>query len=227
MYTDAMEVFQLNRLAELRKRDNLTLRELSQKLLDRGIHVSNQNLSNWERDKRPGYPKLSEETWAKFADIFDVTIAYIQGVPGIKSYEQAKLIAHERAVKHGSELFSAYFDSADLDSLPDNTKAEMVYSLERLNWALTKLALPNTSGEVYDSDLVRELRDNELAIINRIQNLITLLSSTVAQYDSWKSWTPKPNNNTEIMKNAKNMLPEILKIIEDTHAALKEVTNKK
>ena len=60
----------LNRIKELRNKNNLTLRALGQK-----VNMSSSRLSQYETGKRE--PKL--ETWQKLADFFDVPISYLQG----------------------------------------------------------------------------------------------------------------------------------------------------
>ena len=60
----------MNRLKELRQKNNLTLKELGQK-----IGMANNTLSQYETGKRE--PKL--ETWNKLADYFHVPVAYLKG----------------------------------------------------------------------------------------------------------------------------------------------------
>lgn len=60
----------MNRLKELRQKNNLTLKELGQK-----IGMANNTLSQYETGKRK--PKL--ETWNKLADYFHVPVAYLKG----------------------------------------------------------------------------------------------------------------------------------------------------
>ena len=61
----------MNRLKELRQKNNLTLKELGQK-----IGMANNTLSQYETGKRE--PKL--ETWQALANFFDVTVPYLQGI---------------------------------------------------------------------------------------------------------------------------------------------------
>ena len=61
----------MNRLKELRQKNNLTLKELGQK-----IGMANNTLSQYETGKRE--PKL--ETWNKLADYFHVSVPYLQGI---------------------------------------------------------------------------------------------------------------------------------------------------
>lgn len=60
----------LNRIKELRNKNNLTLRALGQK-----VNMSSSRLSQYETGKRE--PKL--ETWQKLADFFGVSVPYLQG----------------------------------------------------------------------------------------------------------------------------------------------------
>lgn len=61
----------MNRLKELRQKNNLTLKELAQK-----IGMANNTLSQYETGKRE--PKL--ETWQALADFFNVSVPYLQGI---------------------------------------------------------------------------------------------------------------------------------------------------
>ncbi|WP_242367736.1 helix-turn-helix domain-containing protein [Lactobacillus intestinalis] len=61
----------MNRIKELRQKNNLTLKELGQK-----IGMANNTLSRYETGKRK--PKL--ETWQALANFFNVSIPYLQGI---------------------------------------------------------------------------------------------------------------------------------------------------
>ena len=61
----------MNRLKELRQKNNLTRKELGQK-----IGMANNTLSQYETGKRE--PKL--ETWQALADFFNVSVPYLQGI---------------------------------------------------------------------------------------------------------------------------------------------------
>lgn len=61
----------MNRIKELRQKNNLTLKELGQK-----VGMANNTLSQYETGKRE--PKL--ETWKKLADFFNVSVPYLQGI---------------------------------------------------------------------------------------------------------------------------------------------------
>ena len=61
----------MNRLKELRQKNNLTLKELGQK-----VGMANNTLSQYETGKRE--PKL--ETWNKLAEYFKVPTSYLMGL---------------------------------------------------------------------------------------------------------------------------------------------------
>lgn len=60
----------MNRIKELRQKNNLTLRGLGKE-----INMSSSRISQYETGKRE--PKL--ETWNKLADYFHVPVAYLKG----------------------------------------------------------------------------------------------------------------------------------------------------
>lgn len=65
----------MNRIKELRQKNNLTLKELGQK-----IGMANNTLSQYETGKRE--PKL--ETWNKLAEYFSVPTSYLMGTDDLK-----------------------------------------------------------------------------------------------------------------------------------------------
>ena len=65
----------MNRIKELRKENNLTLKELGQK-----VGMANNTLSQYETGKRE--PKL--ETWNKLAEYFSVPTSYLMGTDDLK-----------------------------------------------------------------------------------------------------------------------------------------------
>lgn len=66
----------MNRLREVRKKQGLTLKELSQQLKNTGFNISPDTLGKYERAERE--PKL--ETWKKLSDFFGVYVPYLQGL---------------------------------------------------------------------------------------------------------------------------------------------------
>ncbi len=61
----------MNRIKELRQKNNLTLRGLGSK-----INMSSSRISQYETGKRE--PKL--ETWQALANFFNVSVPYLQGI---------------------------------------------------------------------------------------------------------------------------------------------------
>lgn len=66
----------MNRIKELREKNNLTLRGLGKE-----INMSSSRISQYETGKRE--PKL--ETWQSLADFFNVSVPYLQGIEEIPS----------------------------------------------------------------------------------------------------------------------------------------------
>ena len=64
-----------NRIRELREKNDLTLKGLSDKLKSEGHSLSASSLIKYERGERN--PSL--ETWQKLAQFFNVPVAYLQG----------------------------------------------------------------------------------------------------------------------------------------------------
>ncbi|NRO36607.1 helix-turn-helix domain-containing protein [Lactobacillus helveticus] len=83
----------MNRLREVRKKQGLTLKELSQQLKNTGFNISPDTLGKYERAERE--PKL--ETWQRLAVFLGVSVPYLQGVT-IDRYDVLKV------------LNSAYYD---------------------------------------------------------------------------------------------------------------------
>ena len=78
-----------NRIKELRQKNNLTLKELGQK-----IGMANNTISQYETGKRE--PKL--ETWQKLADFFGVSIPYLQGYAEINIPNDFKFESKQDAI---------------------------------------------------------------------------------------------------------------------------------
>lgn len=110
----------MNRLRELRQKNNLTLKELGQK-----TGMANNTLSQYETGKRE--PKL--ETWNKLANYFDVPILYLQGF-GL-SNEQATEMAWKWVHNEGEyanhpmnhilrDFFKTHFSKEELKNIFKN-----------------------------------------------------------------------------------------------------------
>lgn len=78
----------MNRLKELRQKNNLTLEKLGQK-----VNIPKNTLSRYESGKRE--PKI--ETWKKLADYFNVSTSYLMGLNSNNFGNRIK----ELRIKHG------------------------------------------------------------------------------------------------------------------------------
>lgn len=65
-----------NRIKELRKSQNITLKKLSELLLQKGIKVNASQISNYEKGTTP----RNDEIWLALAEIFNVNLAYLMGI---------------------------------------------------------------------------------------------------------------------------------------------------
>lgn len=118
--------FTMNRIKELRKQKNLSLKQLSSKLKESGEYLSADSLSKYERDVRN--PKI--ENLEKLARYYEVTVDYLRG----KSNK-----------KHGSSVAdTAISEYGDVVALvkkwgaqrgitkPDNAKTQTVKLMEEV-----------------------------------------------------------------------------------------------
>lgn len=78
-----------NRIKELRQKNNLTLKELGQK-----VGMANNTLSQYETGKRQ--PNI--ETWQKLADYFNVSVPYLQGFININIPNNFKFNSKKDAI---------------------------------------------------------------------------------------------------------------------------------
>ena len=78
-----------NRIKELRQKNNLTLKELGQK-----VGMAANTISRYETGKRE--PKL--ETWKKLADFFGVSVPYLQGYAEINIPNDLKFDSKQDAI---------------------------------------------------------------------------------------------------------------------------------
>ncbi len=66
-----------NRIKELRKAQKITLKELSEKLKEKGLSFTDSQLSKFENGMST--PR-NEDIWQALAEIFDVSLAYVMGM---------------------------------------------------------------------------------------------------------------------------------------------------
>ena len=83
-----------NRIKELRQKNSLTLKELSQQLKNTGFNISPDSLAKYERGDRN--PKI--EKWQELADFFGVSVPYLQGYAEINIPNDLKFESKQDAV---------------------------------------------------------------------------------------------------------------------------------
>lgn len=99
----------MNRLRELRQKNNLTLKELGQK-----TGMANNTLSQYETGKRE--PKL--ETWQALADFFNVSVPYLQGIDEISS--DLNFSTKQEAIDFIHKIMKA--QNIKLEDIPNESK---------------------------------------------------------------------------------------------------------
>ena len=83
-----------NRIKELRQKNSLTLKELSQQLKNTGFNISPDSLAKYERGDRN--PKI--EKWQELADFFSVSVPYLQGYAEINIPNDLKFDSKQDAI---------------------------------------------------------------------------------------------------------------------------------
>ena len=83
-----------NRIRELRKKHNLTLKELSSRLKETDTNISSDALGKYERGDRN--PKIDK--WQELADFFGVSIPYLQGYAEINIPNDFKFESKQDAI---------------------------------------------------------------------------------------------------------------------------------
>ena len=140
----------MNRLKELRQKNNLTLKELGQK-----IGMANNTLSQYETGKRE--PKL--ETWNKLAEYFNVPTSYLMGlsddVNGWKEWAENT----GYSVKQIKDEIQRLIKTKRLDS-----SADIQYQIGQAVKSLDSASYSTTQGVQYE--LVFQLT----TLINKVDN---------------------------------------------------------
>jgi transcriptional regulator with XRE-family HTH domain len=107
----------MNRLKELRKSKNLTLKELSNELSNIGLNLSDSQLSFYENGVRsPRGKEGGKATWKEIADYFNVSMAYLMGLSEFRTFEE-----EHKAI---SKNFGV--DSLPYDTITNNETGEIV-----------------------------------------------------------------------------------------------------
>ena len=82
-----------NKIKELRKNLNLTLRELKEKLSEFDISVNESQLSKWEKNLQS--PR-DDKVWTSLSEIFNVSLSYLMGISDeIDYFRDDEYITHD------------------------------------------------------------------------------------------------------------------------------------
>ena len=186
----------LNRIKELRNKNNLTLRALGQK-----VNMSSSRLSQYETGKRE--PKL--ETWQKLADFFGVSVPYLQGFGiskkdainicwewiygkrGFNSYpidelfknffkenfsqKDLKIIFKDKQAftNFMSDRFISVFNYNSLANIRDDEELEKKMTIALSGWS-RKNAYDGVLAELQDIDFKKDSNDE---IIEKLSSIFT------------------------------------------------------
>ncbi|MGI1819334.1 helix-turn-helix domain-containing protein [Lactobacillus johnsonii] len=82
----------MNRIKQLRRENDLTLKKLSDKLKENNIKISSDSLAKYERGERE--PKIDK--WQALADFFNVSVPYLQGIEDKRNNGYTKKYIYQR-----------------------------------------------------------------------------------------------------------------------------------
>lgn len=169
-----IEVSELNRIKELRKKNNLTLKQLGQQ-----INMLDSTLSQYENGKR----KPKEEIWQKIADYFKVSVPYLKGLT---------LDAKQLAKRLIPEIHQSYFDTWCFLNKPRKNGTYHDYSPEFVTNVNEYITLSSDNSklpvELYSDDEV------EYKLSNRIYKYWEKNFSSI--FDEISSKEVSSNTNT-------------------------------
>ncbi len=94
-----------NRIKELRSSANpkITLKELSEKLREKGLLFTDSQLSQYEQGNRS--PR-NDDIWRALAEIFDVSVPYLTGFTNIKNEEAKGFNTVEEFEEYRQKIFN-------------------------------------------------------------------------------------------------------------------------
>ncbi len=130
-----------NRIRELRNEQNLTLKELGEK-----VGLAPNTISQYETGDRE--PKL--KTWIKLADFFDVPVSYLQGLDDSRDVNQISFFK----ISSYDDVLEKCLSKKERDELSDiENKIIKVYISRKMDF--------NTRDELkYDLEKIIEKYDN-------------------------------------------------------------------
>ena len=167
----------MNRLKELRQKNNLTLKKLSEQLSNRDVKISADALAKYERGDRE--PKI--ETWKKLAEFYGVSPEYLMGLNSNNFGSRIK----ELRIKNG--LSQAKL--AKKIGVKDNTICQYEKGKRHPNNKIwQKLAdyfnvsIPSARGEI-DTELIAKIAKLLLNLIDPSMDLLIINGEAVSEED--------------------------------------------
>lgn len=198
------EVSFLNRLKELRQKNNLTLKQLGQKL-----NMLDSTLSQYETGKRN--PKI--EVWQKIADFFDIPVSYLRGIDADEIIEQVDF-------NKLSPLGLSFYEKENSNKDESLEATEIQLHEDMLNSILyseKSLALENMNKYI---EFLSKLKD-KITTFDNEEFLNSYLNDVVAE-DCWDS-TP----NSDLATINHELIREVLKRVENGNKELRNYIVKK
>lgn len=193
----------MNRIKELRQKNNLTLRALGEK-----INMSSSRLSQYETGKRE--PRL--ETWQKLADFFQVPVPYLQGqsdIENVTSYETLSALNElvDKMAINASKKTKKTFSKSDF--LNVDSKANEVIFDNLCNIIFSSLALfrYGTQPDTLDKSAIQLAKKLDLQKMDEINvNAIELFKLGIIANSSTENF----KTEKEVYKKIDDLLCEYI-----------------
>lgn len=157
-----------NRLKELRQKNNLTLKELSEQLSERNVKISADALAKYERGDRE--PKIDK--WNNLAEFYGVSTSYLMGIDSHKPKNRLRKLRNKAGLSQ-NKLVSSFNNYLAKNNVKGITVA--TYSRwENSNNSPTKemwkhladyfdVSVPYIRGEI-DTELIAKIAKETLLI---------------------------------------------------------------
>lgn len=198
------EVSFLNRLKELRQKNNLTLKQLGQEL-----NMLDSTLSQYETGKRN--PK--NEVWQKLADFFDVPVSYLRGIDADEIIEQVDF-------KKLSPLGLSFYkkESPNKDESLESTEIQLHEDmLNSILYSEKSSALESMNKYI---EFLSKLKA-KITAFNNDEFLDNYLNDVVAEY-CWDDYS-----NSDLATVNHKLIREVLKRVENGNKELRNYIVKK
>lgn len=154
-----------NRIKQLRKKEQLTLRELELKTGIRDV-----NLSRYER----GTVQPKEETWKKLADFFGVPIAYIKG---LDTEAELYMQQFKNSMETDSDLMINIDESPNMMILSKTDESrKSAITINRILQLLDSDVLETSTKRPEKS---KEVRDIEISLLSQLGKAFENMRGTI------------------------------------------------